>query len=104
MIKNLKKMLCIGALAHLVLITAPASAQSWGGRGDSAKLVVLNKIEFMHEQKNVEAVGTAEAVKSVTLYPAVADEVTAVNFVPGQNRFSRFLHFQNSDFLKSHFG
>ena len=49
MIKNLKKMLCIGALAHLVLITAPASAQSWGGRGDSAKLVVLNKIEFMHE-------------------------------------------------------
>jgi|TARA_B100000519_G_scaffold160777_1_gene142756 RND family efflux transporter MFP subunit len=84
MIKNLKKMLCIGALAHLVLITAPASAQSWGGRGDSAKLVVLNKIEFMHEQRNVEAVGTAEAVKSVTLYPAVADEVTAVNFVPGQ--------------------
>ena len=29
MIKNLKKMLCIGALAHLVLVTAPASAQSW---------------------------------------------------------------------------
>ena len=84
MLKFLKKSLLLTALIQLAIITMPVSAQSWGGRGNSAKLVVLNKIEFMHEQKNVEAVGTAEAVKSVTLFPAVADEVTAVNFKPGQ--------------------
>lgn len=80
----LKRLIFISALAHFAIISIPVSAQSWGGNGNSAKLVVLNNVEFMHEQKNIEAVGTAEAVKSVTLYPAVADEVTAVNFVPGQ--------------------
>ncbi|AXR05926.1 efflux RND transporter periplasmic adaptor subunit [Salinimonas sediminis] len=53
--------------------------------GDSqAKLVVLEKVTFQHATQKVEAVGTAEAVRSVTLYPAVADEVVKVNFVPGQ--------------------
>lgn len=53
--------------------------------GDNqAKLVVLEPLAFQYESKNVEAVGTAEAVKSVTLFPAAAEEVTSVNFVPGQ--------------------
>lgn len=67
----------------LSLAQTPAHAQSWGG-GNRPKLVVLNKIEFQHEQNTVQAVGTAEAIRAVTLYPAVADEVTAVNFKPGQ--------------------
>lgn len=83
MLKSLKIFTYTSALALLALTSQNVSAQSWGGRS-SAKLVVLNQIEFMHEQQNIEAVGTAEAIKSVTLYPAVADEVTAVNFVPGQ--------------------
>ncbi len=49
-----------------------------------AKLVVTKPIQFMNETRNVEAVGSAEAVRSIILYPAVADEVTEINFVPGQ--------------------
>lgn len=53
--------------------------------GDTqAKFVVLEEITFQYEKRDVEAVGTAEAVRSIILYPAVSDEVTAVNFVPGQ--------------------
>ena len=53
--------------------------------GDNqAKLVVTEPVRFQNEIKQVEAVGTAEAVRSVILYPAVADEVLEVNFVPGQ--------------------
>ncbi|NVK55903.1 MAG: efflux RND transporter periplasmic adaptor subunit [Alteromonadaceae bacterium] len=83
MLKTIRTIVCISVLAQAALVTPASLAQSW--RGNSGpKLVVLNQIEFMYEQKTVEAVGTAEAVKSVTLYPAVADEVTAVNFEPGQ--------------------
>ncbi|MDC8831559.1 efflux RND transporter periplasmic adaptor subunit [Alteromonas gilva] len=83
MLKTIRTIICISALAQAALISPATLAQSW--RGDSGpKLVVLNQIEFVNEQKTVEAVGTAEAVKSVTLYPAVGDRVTAVNFKPGQ--------------------
>ncbi len=83
MFKTIKTIIFTCVLVHAALTSTAVLAQSW--RGNSGpKLVVLNKIEFMYEQKTVEAVGTAEAIKSVTLYPAVADEVTAVNFVPGQ--------------------
>lgn len=34
-------------------------------------------------EKKVQAVGDAEAIRSVTLYPAVGDKVTAVHFAPG---------------------
>lgn len=34
-------------------------------------------------EKKVQAVGNAEAIRSVTLYPAVGDKVTAVHFAPG---------------------
>lgn len=59
-----------------------AHAQYLGDR--QAKLVVLEEVQFQFEKRDVEAVGTAEAVRSIVLYPAVADEVTEVNFVPGQ--------------------
>ncbi len=60
-----------------------ALAQSWGG-GDRAAKVLIEPVVFSYQQANIEAVGTAEAVRSVVLFPAVADEVTAVHFVPGQ--------------------
>ncbi|AEF03974.1 RND family efflux system membrane fusion protein [Alteromonas naphthalenivorans] len=49
-----------------------------------AKLVVTEPVSFMYETRKVEAVGSAEALRSIALYPAVADEVIEVNFVPGQ--------------------
>lgn len=59
------------------------SHAQWGG-DNQAKLVVTEPVRFQLEKKSVEAVGTAEAVRSVVLFPAVADEVMEVNFVPGQ--------------------
>src|SRR5690606_17375092 len=59
-----------------------ADAQSRGA--DKPVMVVAKPLPFETEQPRVEAVGTAEAFKSVDLYPAAADKVTRVNFVPGQ--------------------
>ncbi|WP_419227481.1 efflux RND transporter periplasmic adaptor subunit [Alteromonas sp. OM2203] len=71
-------------LCALFLIAIPvANAQFMGDR--QAKLVVTKSIEFMNETRKVEAVGSAEAVRSIILYPAVSDEVTEINFVPGQS-------------------
>ena len=64
------------------IVSSSANAQFFGD--NQAKLVVLEEIKFQYAKRDVEAVGTAEAVRSVVLYPAVADEVTEVNFVPGQ--------------------
>lgn len=57
-------------------------AQQWGG-GDRAALVVMQPVGFERIQRFVEAVGYAEAIRSVALYPAVGDLVLAVNFKPG---------------------
>ncbi|MEW9798108.1 efflux RND transporter periplasmic adaptor subunit [Alteromonas sp. CYL-A6] len=67
----------------LFFIPSSGVIAQWAG-DNRAKLVVTEPVRFQHEVKNVEAVGTAEAVRSVVLYPAVADEVVEVNFVPGQ--------------------
>lgn len=57
-------------------------AQQWGG-GDRAALVVMQPVGFERVQRSVDAVGYAEALRSVALYPAVGDLVLAVNFKPG---------------------
>ncbi len=77
------RLAAMGAAAVLLSVpTAPAMAQF---RGDNeAKLVVTEPVRFQNETRQVEAVGTAEALRSVVLYAAVAEEVTEVNFVPGQ--------------------
>lgn len=46
--------------------------------------VITYPINFEKKSSRVEAVGTAEAIRSVVLFPAVADKVTKVNFIPGQ--------------------
>ncbi len=74
--------LLAGLCMSLCALSLPAYSQYFGD--NQAKLVVLEEVAFKNETKNVEAVGTAEAIRSVTLYAAVSDEVTEVNFVPGQ--------------------
>jgi len=66
----------------IALTSLPAHSQFMGDQ--QAKLVVTQPVTFTHEIRKVEAVGSAEAVRSIVLYPAVADEVVEVNFVPGQ--------------------
>ena len=68
--------------AVMALTSLPVHSQLMGDK--QAKLVVTQPITFTHEIRKVEAVGSAEAVRSIVLYPAVADEVVEVNFVPGQ--------------------
>jgi len=59
-------------------------AQTWGGRGESKTKVLVEPLAYQAQQSNLEAVGTAEAVKSVILFPAVSERVISVNFIPGQ--------------------
>lgn len=81
--KQVIKSVALGLSLLLTVAGNQASAQYFGDK--QAKLVVLEEVKFQFEKRDVEAVGTAEAVRSVVLYPAVADEVTEVNFVPGQH-------------------
>ncbi|MFT7687242.1 MAG: RND family efflux transporter MFP subunit [Candidatus Azotimanducaceae bacterium] len=46
--------------------------------------VISQALVFEVEKRQIEAVGSAEAVHSVDIFPAAADKVVAVNFAPGQ--------------------
>ncbi|WP_440053226.1 efflux RND transporter periplasmic adaptor subunit [Pseudoalteromonas sp. T1lg65] len=50
-----------------------------------AKQVIVEPINFEHESETIQSVGSAEAFKSVVLYPAVGDRVTALHFKPGDD-------------------
>ncbi|MCB5225851.1 efflux RND transporter periplasmic adaptor subunit [Alishewanella sp. 16-MA] len=65
-----------------IVFFSPAQAQQ--ARGEQATQVIVLPLSFEQQSSRIEAVGTAEAVRSVVIYPAVADKVTAVNFLPGQ--------------------
>lgn len=72
-------------LALLMLLTMFSSLASAQWRGaDEPKLVTVERLNFEYETTTIEAVGTAQAKRSVTLFPSVSDEVTSVEFVPGQ--------------------
>lgn len=45
--------------------------------------VIVEHVAMERAKEQVQAVGNAEAIRSVTLYPAVGDKVTAVHFKPG---------------------
>ncbi|WP_395345586.1 efflux RND transporter periplasmic adaptor subunit [Ningiella sp. W23] len=70
--------------AIFVLTTSPSSHAQYRG-SDSPKLVVVEPLSFEYETSNIEAVGTAQAVRSVTLFAGESDEVTEVNFLPGDS-------------------
>jgi RND family efflux transporter MFP subunit len=63
---------------------AVCSVQAQAAGASRAAKVITAPINFEQKNSRVEAVGSAEAIRSVIVYPAVADKVTAVNFVPGQ--------------------
>lgn len=71
----------IGLVTLLIVFNSQAQV---AGAGRAAE-VITAPINFEQKTTRVEAVGTAEAIRSVVVYPAVADKVTAVNFVPGQH-------------------
>tara|TARA_R110000751_G_scaffold307911_2_gene435211 strand:- start:20811 stop:21872 length:1062 start_codon:yes stop_codon:yes gene_type:complete len=66
----------------LLLFTFPSAAQYQGV--DRPRVVVVSRLSFEYEQSLIEAVGTAQAKRAVSLFASVSDEVTALNFVPGQ--------------------
>lgn len=71
----------VSGLGITVAVFAPSSAHA--APAPKAKPVVATPISFEHEITRVDVVGTAEAKRSVVLYPAVADRVVEVNFTPG---------------------
>src|SRR5690554_4349122 len=75
------RLLLVGSIAITPTLT-PLQAQQWGG-GDRAALMVMQPVGFERIQRFVEAVGYAEALQSVAVYPAVGDLVLTVNFKPG---------------------
>ena len=72
------------AVVILTVLSFDSFAQSWGGRGDSKTQVIVAPLAYQTQQSSIEAVGTAEAKKSVVIFPAVSEKVTSVNFIPGQ--------------------
>lgn len=83
--KNLLSRYLTAAICCLALALPSASSIAQFRGDEPAKLVVTQPITFIHETKNVEAVGSAEAVRSVTLFSPVSDEVEEIHFVPGQS-------------------
>lgn len=74
----------IGWILLLVSVAVPvAHAQQRWGR-DAAALVITQSLGFERTQQRVDAVGYAEAIQSIGLYPAVGDLVLEVNFKPGE--------------------
>ncbi|RUO26914.1 efflux transporter periplasmic adaptor subunit [Aliidiomarina minuta] len=55
------------------------------GNQERAAQVIVTEVRYEHESQRIESVGTAQALRSVTLYPAVADIVTAIHFSPGED-------------------
>lgn len=74
------KFLCVFLFAATFSSVSLAQSRA----SDRPANVLVQAVTFESEESNIEAVGTAEALKSVTLYPAVADKVTAINFKPSQ--------------------
>ncbi len=68
----------------LVVLVTASHVKAQSSSGSRTANVITTPISFEKKMSRVEAVGTAEAVQSVVLVPAVADKVTVVNFLPGQ--------------------
>ena len=60
---------------------SPKNAQS---DRDRAVTVITEPVSLIAERTRIEAVGTSQALRSVTLYPATSGKVVTVNFSAGQ--------------------
>ena len=65
-----------------ILLICQVQAQVSGNNAPAK--VIMAPVAFEAQRSRIEAVGTAEAIRSVTIYPAAADKVTAIHFTPGQ--------------------
>lgn len=70
---------------YVLLIAMSVSANAQFAGPDRPQLVSTQILAFEYEKSIVEAVGTAEAVRSVTLFASVSDNITAIHFRPGQS-------------------
>lgn len=76
---------CVTVLCLATLLSTSFRSFGQYQGGDKTTLVLVEPVKFEAEEAKIDAVGTAEAFRSVTLYAAVADKVTAINFIPGQS-------------------
>jgi len=74
--------ICVFVSFWILFRTLPVSAQYRGA--DRPRIVVVESLSFEYETLKVEAVGTAQAKHSVTLFASASDEVISLNFLPGQ--------------------
>ncbi|RRS07057.1 efflux RND transporter periplasmic adaptor subunit [Pseudoalteromonas sp. J010] len=65
------------AIVATMLITSAVQAKP--------SQVIAEPIQFESSSEQIQAVGNAEAIQSVILYPATGDKVTAVHFSPGDH-------------------
>ena len=83
MLSRLSTLIILFTPFVVLMLTLPVAAQYRGA--DRPRIVVVQRISFEYETSKIEAVGSAQASRSVTLFSSVSDEVTSVNFVPGQS-------------------
>ena len=88
LIKGVGCMTTVRFYPVIFLFLIGSSYSNWGlaqSRGESRPADVISQtLQFEAHKLEIEAVGTAEAFRSVNIFPAAADKVVAVNFVPGQ--------------------
>jgi membrane fusion protein, multidrug efflux system len=77
-------MMVVRYTTWLICVLTLFSTEAQDNKGTRAAPVITTAITFEQQTSRIEAVGTAEAVRSVVVFPAAADKVTALNFVPGQ--------------------
>ena len=80
------KLSLAGVLAPLLLVACQgeeASQQAQQTRAERAVQIVPHQVDYVTETTRVEAVGTARARSSATIYPETAGEVVNVNFEAG---------------------
>lgn len=71
------------SLPAILLLAAAACSSEGGERPDRAVSVVAQRASFVEEQRVIEAIGTARAMRSAQLFSEVSGRVTAVRFKPG---------------------
>jgi len=84
-------LITLGALLALLILVRFATitlgeedpANGRGAMMSDSVPVIVTPVTMRTEEVRIEAVGTARAMKSVTLFPEVGGEVTAVNFNAG---------------------
>jgi RND family efflux transporter MFP subunit len=70
-------------LKHHVLLFILLGTLSSLSKQAIAANVIVKAVEMERAKEQVQAVGNTEAIRSVILYPAVGDRVTALHFKPG---------------------